>query len=175
MLSIVAPPYRFCPFCGRPLAVRIEEQRERQFCSACRWTHYPRVACSASGIILRDGSVLLVRRATEPYQGTWMFPSGFVEYGEHPVDTLRREIAEETGLQAQSEEFLGVYQSDDDPREPGPLAFFYKVETLAGELSTDRNENDDIGWFDYNAPPEVVWKLHRRLLRELRAGLIKAR
>ena len=43
-------------------------------------------------------TVLLVRRARPPGEGTWSLPGGRVEPGEHIADALRRELAEETGL-----------------------------------------------------------------------------
>jgi hypothetical protein len=44
-------------------------------------------------------SVLLVQRDKEPYKGRWCVPGGFVNYGEDPLDAVRREIAEETHLE----------------------------------------------------------------------------
>ena len=38
-------------------------------------------------MIVRDGQVLLARRAKEPYAGWWEVPGGFVELGEHPSET----------------------------------------------------------------------------------------
>jgi 8-oxo-dGTP diphosphatase len=42
--------------------------------------------------------VLLIRRGTPPRKGGWSLPGGRVERGEPLAAALRREIAEETGL-----------------------------------------------------------------------------
>jgi len=109
--KIQPPNYQYCPFCGNSLEIKIEEEQERKFCSDCKWTYYPRVSTAAGAIIIQDGQVLLVQRAREPYLGTWMLPAGFVDYGEHPADTVVREIREETGLKATDTEFYGLYQN----------------------------------------------------------------
>lgn len=98
MLDIQPPDFKFCPFCGRKLKIKIEEEKKRKFCSFCNWTYYPHVAVSAAAIIVRKNKVLMVKRAREPYKNTWMFPAGFIDFGEHPLETLKREVWEETGL-----------------------------------------------------------------------------
>jgi ADP-ribose pyrophosphatase YjhB (NUDIX family) len=56
----------------------------------------PYLAVSAA--IVRDGRLLLVRRAKLPAQAAYTFPGGVVEAGETLIEALRREIAEETSL-----------------------------------------------------------------------------
>jgi NADH pyrophosphatase NudC (nudix superfamily) len=164
-MNLVAPDYRFCPFCGGGLTSRIEEEKSRKFCKACNWTYYPRVAASVTAVISRCDSVLLVKRLREPFAGKWMFPSGFVDFGEHPEESLKREILEETGLTMNRADLIGVFQSPDDWREPGHFVFFYRVDVENGEVRTDPHENSEIGWFDvHEAMPEIGWQLHRRFL-----------
>ena len=50
------------------------------------------------GVLIKDGSILLVRKARGPYKGKWDLPGGSIEFGEEPEQTLKREFLEETGL-----------------------------------------------------------------------------
>lgn len=168
MLKIKPPDYQFCPFCGKELEIEKEEDKERKFCSSCKWTYYPHVAGSAEAIIIREQRILLVKRNREPYKGTWMFPAGFVDYGEHPQETVTREIKEETGLKAKSMKLFKVLQSEDDPRSPGHFLFFYKVKVTGSKLKTDKEENQEIGWFDLKSPPIIGWESHKYIMKMLR-------
>jgi ADP-ribose pyrophosphatase YjhB (NUDIX family) len=54
------------------------------------------------GAVVLDGDrVLLVRRGQEPLKGEWSIPGGALELGETLEAGVRREVAEETGLQVQ--------------------------------------------------------------------------
>lgn len=171
MLNIQPPKYVFCPFCGGKLQSRDDDGDARNYCPKDNWTYYPRVATSAVAVILKDNQILLVQRNREPHKGTWMCPSGFIEYGEHPDEAIRREVLEETGLEATAIEMLGVDQAD-DVREPGHFVFAYKVTVGAGELKTDLHENQDIKWFDVADLPEIAWPTQRIVL--VRLGILKS-
>ena len=55
---------------------------------------------AAKGIISREGRYLLIRRAANSSfdPGLWDLPGGKLDFGEELVETLRREVKEETGL-----------------------------------------------------------------------------
>jgi len=60
---------------------------------------YPqRPFLAVSAAILRDGKVLIVRRARKPALGAYTLPGGVVEAGETLDEAVRREVREETGL-----------------------------------------------------------------------------
>ena len=64
----------------------------------------------AVAIFMRDHDVFLVRRARgRPFAGEWEFPGGKVEFGEAPLDALRREVKEELGLPLETATLFGVY------------------------------------------------------------------
>jgi ADP-ribose pyrophosphatase YjhB (NUDIX family) len=50
--------------------------------------------------LVRDDTVLLVKRALEPSRGLYAFPGGRVEAGETSEEAARRELLEETGMAA---------------------------------------------------------------------------
>jgi 8-oxo-dGTP diphosphatase len=108
---------------------------------------------SAYGI-LRDGSdrLLLVRAA--PYltvAGRWFLPGGGVEHGEAPLDALRREVAEESGLVVGDATLAGVL-SDTWPIPDGTLLhtvrLIYRVERWEGTLRSEAQGSSDLAqWF----------------------------
>ena len=53
------------------------------------------------GVVIRDGEVLLVRRAYPPRAGEWSLPGGRLELGESLVEGVRREVLEETGIEVE--------------------------------------------------------------------------
>jgi 8-oxo-dGTP diphosphatase len=60
---------------------------------------YPdRPYLAVSAAIVRDGHVLVVRRARAPAAGLFTLPGGVVETGETLADAVMREVREETGI-----------------------------------------------------------------------------
>jgi len=53
---------------------------------------------AASVALIRNGEVLLIQRAFEPWRGAWTLPGGRTEPGESAEDCARRELGEELGL-----------------------------------------------------------------------------
>jgi ADP-ribose pyrophosphatase YjhB (NUDIX family) len=96
--------WRFCPRCGGGLAV----EEGSVSCEACGERYWANAIPGVQGLLERDGRVLLARRAREPRRGYWDLPGGFLEETEDPVDGLRREFLEETGLRIEPVRFLGI-------------------------------------------------------------------
>jgi 8-oxo-dGTP diphosphatase len=63
----------------------------------------------AAGVLIEDGRVLLTQRRSGTHlAGAWEFPGGKVDPGEDPREALRRELAEELGIDARAGEILDV-------------------------------------------------------------------
>lgn len=83
---------------------------------------YPRPALTVDCIIFSQTEpgetyVLLIEREREPFAGFWAFPGGFVDEGERVEEAALRELREETGLDIQAFELLGVFSKPGrDPR-----------------------------------------------------------
>ena len=93
-------------------------------------------------IIPSERGVVLIRRGTEPFEGRWALPGGFVEVGETVEEAAYREAAEETGLAVEVARLVGVYSDPErDPRGHNvSVAFLARV--LSGNLvaATDASE-----------------------------------
>jgi 8-oxo-dGTP diphosphatase len=64
-------------------------------------------------IIQQDSEVLLAKRKKEPFRGYLGLPGGFVNTGETIEEAARREVKEETSLDIELTDILGIYS---DPR-----------------------------------------------------------
>lgn len=68
----------------------------------------PRAAASAA--VFRGDEVLLIRRGSGALQGYWSLPGGHVEAGERTREAARREVLEETGVDADLRHFLDLHE-----------------------------------------------------------------
>ena len=73
---------------------------------------YPSLPVVGVGaVIVREGLVLIVRRANPPLQGEWSIPGGALDLGEKLRDGVAREVREETGLEVEVGPVLDVFDS----------------------------------------------------------------
>jgi len=89
-----------------------------------------------------EGRILLIRRGSDPYEGQWALPGGFVEVGETLEDAAAREAEEETGLKMEIVRLVGVYSDPDrDPRGHNvSCAYLARVREGEPEAATDAAE-----------------------------------
>jgi ADP-ribose pyrophosphatase YjhB (NUDIX family) len=162
--------YLFCPKCGSPLTSRLIDHHERLACTRCFFIFYQNSKPCVGALILDRGKLLLVKRAGEPFKGYWDIPGGFLEAGEHPEAGVLREILEETGLQIQLGELLGIfmdiYETTGDPT----LNIFYTATVSGGEARAG-SDASGLQWFDLNTlPQQIAFKSAHEVLALLRNG-----
>jgi len=101
----------------------------------------PVVAVGA--IVMDKGSILLVKRNTDPARGQWSLPGGRVELGETLREALVREVREETGIDVDVDGLIGTAERvvrDDD----GEIAFHYVIlDYVCTPRSTEVKAGDD--------------------------------
>lgn len=71
-----------------------------------KWTMPTHIVAAAGVVENEQGEVLLVKT----YNGGWVFPGGQVEVGENIIDGVKREILEESGIEAEVRAFLHFFQ-----------------------------------------------------------------
>lgn len=88
-------------------------------------------------ILCEDDSIVLIKRKYDPYKGSWALPGGFVEWGETVESAVVREVKEETGLEVDITELVGVYSDPErDPR-GHTVTVCYLMRKIGGNLKAD--------------------------------------
>jgi ADP-ribose pyrophosphatase YjhB (NUDIX family) len=111
---------------------------------------YPdRPYLAVSAAIIRDGHVLIVRRARKPAQGVYTLPGGVVEAGETLTEAIVREVREETGLTVEPVALAGHREAivrDGDGRTARHFVILaFAARWLAGEPAPSE-EIDEAHW-----------------------------
>lgn len=143
--------WKYCPRC----AAELEIHAGRVECHACGFELYPHSSPTANALVEdEEGRLLLARRAREPYRGRWDIPGGFLQEGEHPLDALRRELREETGLEVEPDAYLGAFMDryGDGPSAHATLNLFWTARVTTGEpLAAD--DVSELRWFAVDELP----------------------
>lgn len=148
----------FCSTCGTPLPAL-----PPVICPSCQAEHYRNAKPCAGALVMRDGKLLLMRRAHEPWLDHWDIPGGFCEVDEHPSETAAREAREETGLDVVITGFLGMWldRYPDPARTDEPavtLNAYYHAVPVAGAAGgqPDPQEVTELEWFPSDGLPAPI-------------------
>lgn len=133
---------------------------------------------ATDAVLVEDGRVLLIQRGKDPFAGAWALPGGFVEVGETVEDACIRELVEETGIEAETRELIGVYSDPErDPRgHVVSVPFLVDAVDAPGNRPAARGGDDAARaeWFDLEDPPGMAFD-HARILGDARAMLEASR
>ena len=96
---------------------------------------------AVDAIIIYGDKIIFIQRRNEPYRNMPALPGGFVEENETTEQAVKREVKEETGLDAEILKLVGVYSNPHrDPR--GPVVSVCYLLKAGGtyRASTDASE-----------------------------------
>lgn len=121
--------------------------------------NYPRpsvtVDCVIFGLDESDLKVMLIQRGLEPYQGEWALPGGFIQMEESIEAAARRELQEETGIQAVFLEQLYTFgEIDRDPRDRViTVAYYALVNRIEHPAQAATDASQAVWWSVTDLPP----------------------
>jgi mutator protein MutT len=98
------------------------------------------------GAVVRNGHLLLVRRASRRGRGNWQVPGGFIEPDETIEQAVLREVAEEAGVTAEVEGILAL-RNRYHPDVGNSLYIVLLLRPLSGEPKPDGREVDRADYF----------------------------
>ena len=135
---------RFCPRCGGTLESRAAGHELR--CTACDRPQFPRTDPAVIMAITvgegDDEAVLLGRQTSWP-PGRWSTLAGFCEPGETLEDAVRREVAEEVGVEVGEVRYFG---SQPWPL-PASLMIGFTGRALTTDIHVDGAEIEEARWW----------------------------
>jgi len=101
----------------------------------------------------KDGKFLLIRRAGKYGKGTWAPPGGHVDFGETAVETAKREVKEEAGMDIANVKVIGVTEDINVSESNHYLTVFLTADWAGGEMKKTDIEFSEAGWFDMEHLP----------------------
>lgn len=113
----------------------------------------PEAGCGAA-ILDAQGRLLLIQRLREPEAGAWGLPGGKIDFGERAQDTVRREIAEELGVEIELLALACIAETIDKGDGRHWVAPVYNARILAGDArNMEPEKHGGVGWFALDALP----------------------
>ena len=116
---------------------------------------------SVAGVVIKDNKVLLARHTYGVGKGKLIIPGGYVNVGETPQDALKREYMEETNIEVEPKNVIGVRFNMHD------WYVVFHAEYISGKAQSDNDENNEVLWIEVEdaLSREDVPELTKRLIQ----------
>jgi 8-oxo-dGTP diphosphatase len=128
---------------------------------------YPRALNTVDAIIIskKENKILLIKRLNQPFKDFWALPGGFIEMEETLLESVEREVFEETGLKnLELKEFRAYGDPGRDPRGRN-ISFVYYGYCEYPELAKAGDDAKDLRWFNLNNLPNLAFD-HQKIIND---------
>ena len=130
---------------------------------------YPdRPMVGVGGVVISDGRALLIRRGSPPLERQWSIPGGMLEVGETLLDGVRRELAEETGIEVRVLDLIEVFERITLDGEGKARYHFVVLDYLCERVRGEPRAGSDVTDVAWAAP----WELGQYSLTETATRVI---
>ena len=132
--------------------------------------HMPILTAGVRLLVFNDEKKILMQLRTD--YNEWGFPGGAMELGESFEDVAKRELKEETNLEADELKLIRVLSGKETYREyPNgdklyDITAIYVVKKYHNDIMINDNESDKLEWFDINNLPKNMTKYTQNYLNK---------
>ncbi|KAM6897542.1 NAD(P)H pyrophosphatase NUDT13, mitochondrial [Xenentodon cancila] len=134
---------RFCSATGQP--TQRNQAGSQRFCSGSSVVYYPQMSPVVI-VLVSDGKRCLLGRQSSFPRGLYSALAGFCDMGETLEEALRREVAEEVGLEVQNISYSSS-QHWPFPHSSFMVGCHATVVPAHSQLNVDHSELEDARWF----------------------------
>lgn len=162
--------HRFCGSCG---SRTVHHENERTLvCPGCSHSFFPRISPCVIMLITK-GNKMLLARSSRSNTNFYSCLAGFIEIGETPEETVRREVREEVALEIKNIRYIA---SQSWPF-PSQLMLGYIAEYASGDIVPEPAEIAEANWYDIDSLPNrpsekisVAGRLIRTFIEEVQSA-----
>ncbi|MBI4276596.1 NUDIX domain-containing protein [Candidatus Uhrbacteria bacterium] len=129
------------------------------------------IKVGAGVVIIKDGKTLLAKRKGSHAEGTWGSLGGHVEFGESPIEAVKREAREELGIELKNVTFASCTNMMKYGTQYLDVSF--TAEIASGEPRIcDAERIKSIGWYPLDQLPEPLFEPVRVVLDAIKSGKV---
>src|SRR5437588_7956507 len=157
--------YKSCPLCAAPLIEKHIYQALRQTCPACGFILFLEPKLVTVVVVQHEGRFLLGRRNIDPGKGLWSFVSGYVDRGEKVEEAAIREVKEETNLDVQLDNLLGIYSQNGNPH----VVIGYRASVANNDINKMAGQPDEVSelaFFTREEMPDLAFPMDKQILHD---------
>lgn len=133
---------------------------------------HPRPSVTVDGVVLhykhQNINILLIKRKSDPFKGSWALPGGFLDMHEAPEEAVKRELEEETGLKLEEVVQIGAFgKPERDPRgRVISISFLSLLKPESNKEIKAASDAADANWFKLHELPESLAFDHDEIIKE---------
>jgi 8-oxo-dGTP diphosphatase len=160
--------YVYCPYCTTPLIEKLVYHAVRSTCPKCGFIHFLEPKLVTVVLVQFNNTYLLGKRKMNPALGCWSFISGYVDRGEKIEEAAVREVKEETNLDVQLEQLIGIFSERNNPN----VVVAYRASIIDNDISQMSAQPDEVSELAFFAPkdmPELAFPLDMAILSGCKA------
>ncbi len=144
--------YKYCPQCGSSLELReIGDEGLVPFCSPCSIPYFDSFGNCIITLVVNEHNELALLKQEYVSMTNWVLVAGYMKKGETLEESVRREVAEETGQIAEELEYISSYYYEKKEL----LMVGFKCNVIKRAFLSSK-EVDNIGWFSFDEAEQLL-------------------